>query len=354
MMKRFYAKYDIFMLGPSFALGLRTAVQQTYMCSPELLRDMLVAISPTTLSAKNGIASWDRSNIAKGTEALQKLRTAQITNMHGASAVLSLGQTLAAFDLLTQSVGPLSILRSSLLSIAPWYGDISKKSCFDPVAITPIFWDTIQCLIRREVPVIKFVPRDYRIVDHTAGLCTTLLPIFYELCVAHNVLRLRRKFDETNSVRHIQERLLSWVTKVPKDFTNSFTGDEILKMEAQALMYQKAGLLICHRILNLFGTLDSIAVDYAESILRDFSKYSTLLSPGATLQNVTFPVLVAAFEIPDIPNKIWEDMPLLAASPTCAQKMRCFVEFVWIQRRRGCTSFLFDLVDKGPDFFVVP
>jgi hypothetical protein len=357
MMKRFYVKYDIFMLGLSFARGLRTAVQQTYLCSPELLRDILVAISPITLSAKSGLASLDQSNIVRGTGALQKLRTAQIASIHDASAVLALGQTLAAFDLLTQSVGPISILRSSLLSIAPWYDSISKNSSLDPVAITPIFWDTIQCLIRCEVPVIKFVPRDRRIVDHTAGVCSTLLPILYDLCVANHTLKFRRQSGsqiDTSSIQDVQERLLSWVAEFPEHFTNIFTNHEVLKMEAQALMYHKTGLLICHRVLNPLGTLDYVGIQYAEDIMKLVSKYSALLTPGTKLQNVTFPVLVAALEIADISKEIWEEMPLLAASPTCAQKMRCFIEFVWLQRRRGCTSFIFDLVDEGPEFVVIP
>lgn len=125
-------------------------------------------------------------------------------------------------------------------------------------------------------------------------------------------------------------------------------------MKAQASMYQMAGLLIAHRILNPLGTLDDLASSYANSILLEFSKYSASVGPDTTLPYVAFPILMAAFEIPNVPNELWKSITLLSAAPVCAAQMLGIVEYVWIQRRFGFAGFIFDLVDDGPDFTVVP
>ncbi|RDW85969.1 hypothetical protein BP5796_04294 [Coleophoma crateriformis] len=125
-------------------------------------------------------------------------------------------------------------------------------------------------------------------------------------------------------------------------------------MQAQASMYRTAALLICHRMLHPIGTFDDAALQYAKSIMNDFSNFSALVPPGTKLQNVTFPILIAALEIPNVPKETWENIALSAAAPTCVAKMLAFIEYVWVERGLGFTDFILNLVDTGPDFDAIP
>ncbi|RDW74845.1 hypothetical protein BP6252_05987 [Coleophoma cylindrospora] len=357
IINRFYATYDLFMFGPSFAMTLRGAFHYSYLSAPRLLQDILYAMYPVTRLAKLKASPWDQTDIAKGTNSLQILRTAEITGSQEAVSILALGQALAAFDLLTYSISPLLVLRFSLSSIRPWYWKLSINPSLEPVIITSILWDTIDCLVKREIPVLKFIPGRPQIVDRMAGLCTTILPIFFDLCVASKNVKCQLESGsqiDFEALQSIQQSIISWEPEIPRDFNSTFSGPEIVKMQAQASMYRNAALLICHRMLHPIGTLDDTALQYARSIMDDFSKFSALVPPGTTLQNVTFPILIAALEIRNVPKETWRNIALSAAAPTCVAKMLAFVEYVWVERELGFTDFILNLVDTGPDFDAIP
>lgn len=354
-MDHFYKTYDLFMLGPTFALELRTAYKNSYYCSPVLLHDILIALFATTNRARYNIGHDDQDNIAKGAVSLHRLRTARISGIQDVFAIIALGQSLAAFDLLTNCLGSTSILRYSLSSIKPWYEEVSRNPSLDPVAIASILWDTVSCLVKRDIPVIKHIPREAHIVDRMAGLCTTLMPILYDLCVASKTVKSHLEAGseiDASTLEKIQDQIHCWAPEPPSDLNSTFSSQEILRMKAQASLYRTAGLLLCHRILNPIGTRDDIARAYATSILVDFSNFSGLVMPKG-LQNVTFPVLLAAFEIPNVSQAIWRFMTLSAAAPVCVAKISALIEFVWKKRRCRTTEFLLDLVD-GQDFVVIP
>lgn len=356
VMDRFYKSYDFFMFGPSFAPQLRAALQHCYACSPILLQDILIAIQDTPQCTRFDLKPAN-AYIAKGALSLEKLRTASITGSKDAFAIIALGQTLAAFDLLTNCIASTFILRYSLSSVKAWYGAISNNPELDSVSISSILWDTVSCLVKREVPVIRYIIRDSQIVDRMAGLCTTLMPILYDLCVASNKLKSTLQTGlqaDTTSVARIQKQLFFWTPEAPPDLAETYSNDVIIRIEAQTQMFRTAGLLICHRIQHPIGALDNLAASYANEILLAFYKYSTLLSPGTRLQNVAFPILMAALENPDIPKEIWAMIDLSVASPACAEKLLALIEHVWMQRDGGSRSYLFDLIDDGPAFVVIP
>jgi hypothetical protein len=357
LVAKFYSKYHLFMLGPSFAPAFRRAVQQTYMSSPALLEGIYMAIFTAVDPSRHTWDETDQPNFAQGAVSLQQLRTTRIIGVTDALAILVLGQALAAFDLLTKCVNSSMILRYSLSSIQPWYQELSKHSTFEVFTVTSIFWDASSCLLRRECPVIKFRPPHYPIVDRLAGLCTTLLPILCELCVASHKLK-HRKYSTHDSgittIKRIGQRILSWSANEPDDLTESFSKEEVLGMKTQASMYQSAGLLIAHRLVNPIGTQDDVAKWHASNIMLEFMRYPDLVGTEAQLQQVAFPILVAALELPDLPSEIWESIPLLKAAPICLAKLKAFVEYVWSERWKGYHGYMLDLVDQGPDFVVIP
>ncbi|KAH7364164.1 hypothetical protein BKA65DRAFT_131146 [Rhexocercosporidium sp. MPI-PUGE-AT-0058] len=357
VLKLFTDTYDLFMLGPSFAWEMRAAFQHSYLCSPVLLHDIIAVLWATVKRARNNVAAWDQDDVARGAVSLQQLRTAKISGIGDALAILALGQTLAAFDLLTSCNGSTSILRYSLASISPWYKGVAMNPKLDPVIIASVFWDTLNCLFKREVPIIKHISRDFPVVDRMAGLCTTLLPIFYDLCVASKTSKdnLEAGIEvDICRLEQIQQKIFWWSPEPQLTLADNFSNQEILKMEAQASMYRTAALFFCHRTLHPIGTGDNIARDHADNIMSDFSKYSAMLNPGERLQNVGFPILLVALEIQDLPKDIWKHITLSAAAPIFEAKISAMIDWVWMERSNGSRNFLLDLVERGPDFVVIP
>jgi len=357
VLKLFTDTYDLFMLGPSFAWGMRAAFQYSYIGSPVLLHDIIAVLWTTVKRARNNIAAWDQDDVARGAVSLQQLRTAQISGMGDALAILALGQTLAAFDLLTSCSGSTSILRYSLTSIRPWHESVAKNPILDPVIIASIFWDTLNCLMAGEIPILEQISRDVPIVDRMAGHCTTLLPVFYDLCVASKKAKDDRDAGsaaDIHDLAQIRQKVLWWRPEPPSNLAENFSDQEILKMEAQASVYRSAALLFCHRTLHPIGTLDEVAREHANNIMSEFSKYSSMLKPETRLQNVGFPILLVALEIHDLPKDIWNYITLSAAAPVFMSKISALIDWVWKQRNDGCTNFLLDLIKRGPDFVVIP
>ncbi|CZT49874.1 uncharacterized protein RSE6_10774 [Rhynchosporium secalis] len=132
--------------------------------------------NPNTLQMKRARDNRDalnQSDVARGVVSLQQLRTARIENV---------GDTLAIFALLCNS--STSILRYLLMSISPWYESVANNPTLDPAIFTSVSWDTLNCLVKRDVPMIKHISREAHIVDRLAGFVTQLLPILYDLCIA--------------------------------------------------------------------------------------------------------------------------------------------------------------------------
>lgn len=125
-------------------------------------------------------------------------------------------------------------------------------------------------------------------------------------------------------------------------------------MEAQASTYRTAGMLVRHRVLNSIGSSDDVASTYARSIILDFCNYSALIKPGTKLKSVVFPIFMAALEISNLSEEIWNMIALSTAAPASVTKLSALVEYVWGERHRGSTRLLFDMVDDGPTFIITP
>lgn len=358
LIKTFYSNYDMFMVGPTFAPKYRAAIQQTYVHSPNLLSDIHGAMFNACKKARLGSGTFDAAELAPGASSLMKLRTLRINSLHGAHAAMALGNALASFDYMTICGGLSLILRYALESVRPWYADLSSMPQFDPISIALVFWDTISCLLTREVPVVQFRPRHPGLAHHLAGLCTTLLPILYDLCVVGSKLKgeqhIRPSPDRRPHIEEIEQRLLNWKPEVPRSSTESYSRQEIQAMNAQAAMYRSAALVIAHRTLNPIGTDDDVARMRASAVVSELTEYRASTGPDARLHCVAFPLLVASLEIPDIPEELWTSIPSLALAPMCLAKMQALSAYIWTERRTGSSSSMLDLVDQGPHFVAMP
>lgn len=350
--------YGPFMHGQSFAASFRNSFQRAFFSAPELVKDTFPALqSAMLLSQQKHSPLAIHESTTKGVSAVETLRNAKVRNADDAFAVIALGQTLAAFDLMTNSSGARLILQYSLASAEPFYSSVSATLDTEPVTVTSIIWDTVCCLVNGEVPSIKYQPRGPDYVDRVAGLCTTLLPLLYDLSKA-NVINDAASTsvleDRQLQLLKLEKDIASWKPSRPKYFNTRFTEQEIVQTKAQAALYQQAALLVLHRISHPLGPHDEVAEGSAKAIVTDIIRFSS--SPGHKfrLRHIIFPILVAALELEDFPNWIWDTQEILRLAPACRRKLLGLVDFVWTQRRSGSEGSFTQLIRRGPSFVMLP
>ncbi|KAL3429161.1 hypothetical protein BDV09DRAFT_200881 [Aspergillus tetrazonus] len=335
----FYLLSDIYMFGPTFAR--------------DLIELWSIAIGTLPICSQRSSAPSAAVDVKSGAVSIEKLRNAEIKNLHDAVAVLMLGQALAAFDSLVTSTGTMSILRCSLSLICPWYPDIAEIQLLETIAIAPVFWDTVWCLLHREVPVLQPLVAWTRVVDRVAGLCTSLLPILYDLCVfgqrwKDGVPQPQCRLDS------IEQQIRTWSPDDSALTPQRYSTIEILSIRTQASMYRTAALLLVHWIRHPLASSDPTSIGLANDILSAREEFFASAGPSAKLQNTSFPLSLALLEVPISPDRFWESSTWLRTRPACVRHLSAFTGYVWDQRHAGFEGSLFDLVESGPNFVPVP
>ncbi|KAL4931222.1 Zn(II)2Cys6 transcription factor domain-containing protein [Aspergillus undulatus] len=357
----FYLHHDIYMLGSTFAPDFHRSLVYCRQHSSHLLDDIFLACSSSLSWARFGILPATEVDVRSGAASVQKLRSATITNAHDAVAVLMLGQALSAFDTLVDCTATMSILRYSLELVRPWYAEILTlgSGVLEPVAVVPVFWDTIWCLLNGETPIIErgsvFRLRK-GVVDRVVGVCTGLMPMMYDLCVVSRELAGLSTTGETKledqkcALETIAHRVRSWDPERTSELSN-FTPFEILSMKTQASMYRTGILLLIHHLhlrlhlrhhhnypRNQDGDGDwqtQTAQILASTILTTRANFFSLAGPTAKLQNTSFPLLLALLEIAVSTDGMWESSTWLRHKPACVKRLFGFVEGFWRWKEEG-------------------
>ncbi|OGM48816.1 hypothetical protein ABOM_003058 [Aspergillus bombycis] len=330
----FYLLHDVYMFGFTFAEDFQRALEYCHRHSPDLLDEIFTAIT--------SVLSWARFG----------LLTADQVDTHDALAVLMLGQALAAFDSLVTSTGAISILRCSLSLVHPWYPDIAGNRFLETIAIAPILWDTVWCLLHRQVPVIRPLFNRAGIIDRVAGLCTSLLPILYDLCVVSK--RLTNESAQETTLEEVEHQIQSWSPDNTGLCLDAYSDLEILSMRTQAMMYRTAGLLLIHRLRHSLTVEDAAATALASDILEARSRFFADAGTSAKLQNTSFPLFLALLEIPISLEGFWESSTWLRTRPACVDRLFVLNRYYWAQRHSGFNGSLFELIESGPEFVPIP
>ncbi|KAE8375686.1 hypothetical protein BDV26DRAFT_294801 [Aspergillus bertholletiae] len=350
--ENFYLLNDIYMFGSTFAKDFQQALEYCHRHSPDLLDEIFSALGSCLSWARFGLLTADQVDVRSGAVSVGKLRNAIIAHSHDALAVLMLGQALAAFDALVTSTAAISILRCSLSLALPWYPDIARNRLLEPITIAPIFWDTIWCLLHREVPVIRPLFHRAGIIDRVAGLCTSLLPILYDLCVASQ--QLAEGSVQERILENIEYQIRTWSPEDSSLCLEAYSELEILSMRTQATMYRTAGLLLIHRLRHPLTSEDMTAAALANDILEARNRFFVDAGTDAKLQNASFPLFLALLEIPISPEGLWQSSTRLRTRPTFVDRLFAFNSYYWDQRRSGFNGLLFELIDHGPEFIPGP
>ncbi|EAW21196.1 uncharacterized protein NFIA_063570 [Aspergillus fischeri NRRL 181] len=150
---RFTAIHAPFMMGHTFASEFQISLYTILRLSAPILTEGYLAFLCLMTGYQNPLtARRDEPNMSKAANGLQTLRNVTITRDFEAACTLLLGQAI------------------SLISAKPWYEELIQDPQMDTVIFAPILIDTVECLVHREVPIVRLPIPNRIVVDRAAML----------------------------------------------------------------------------------------------------------------------------------------------------------------------------------------
>lgn len=346
-----------FILGPSFSDYFQSLGKRRFFEFPELVRESSLACAGAVFHARSKKSGFDDINFVRSAVGLRKLRTANVTKTD-AGAFLTLGLTLTTFDLITSGTSAHAITRFTLSLVHPLYPLIYMDPGLDSEALCLIFMDTVESLLRRQIPVIRYRVQNALLVDRLVGLCATLLPIMYDVCqfAYESNHKSPSPAQESSSVTfdHLNKLVASWKPQPPPDLLTKFSSQEVICLLSHARVFRAAVSLVLHRLQHPFGIEDQTATRLSTEILSECANYSSIVGEADKLPQTLFPWMVAAFEV----KSPWEREMLIQQELSTTReiltlptaKMKDCVRFVWTMRDASHVCSLFSVLEQAPAY----
>lgn len=353
--EEFFIANRNFITGPSFTESFRMAALHLFEYSPNILIDAYSALLELMSDRGPQVIDLEGLDLTAGLRSLRAFTDASrsITCIEDAAVVILLGQILLAYNaIIPLGSSTRTITRSTLWSTKYWYPVMIQEPRLDAIIFTPILVDTIDSLIRRTVPVVRLPTVGRCPVDRLAGICSSLLPLLYDLCCRSSEARLSPELNGQagsslcDPYKIVEEQIAAWSPTYPSDFCRQFTISERDAMLAQARSYQTTLLLVIHRLRFPLGVEDSIAQDYAKSIIDFIAPLRDWSSDGATGLALDFPLLIAMVELPGQAGELFKAFEPLRYRKRQSDDMLNFIDSVNRARHSGFQGLWFDLVQN--------
>ncbi|KAJ5773849.1 hypothetical protein N7457_008745 [Penicillium paradoxum] len=353
--EKFSVIHSPFMLGSRFIPDSRKTVYAILKFSaPILTEGYLAFLGLMTNYQKSPVMRRDEPDICQAAKGLQRLRSVNITHDYDAAGVLFLGQIMYVFNVLTAPYSNTahSIVRSALMSTEQWLPRLVEIPILDGITMTPILIDTVECLVHREIPIIRLDHQRRIIVDRYAGLCATLLPHLYDICECTNALK--RNPPAAGSASHsaihdrldeIEETIRRWHPRTPAQLFDNYGQNAVLAMVTQANMYRLGALLVLHRLRFPLGVEDEPAHKLANGIFSELSFFAKSVTNDASAFPVVFPLTMAMLEIEGPGEVLLERLSYFTVQSASALRLQEFVKLVRSSKETGYEGIWFDLVD---------
>lgn len=355
--EQFSAIHSPFIFGSSFIPGSQKTVYAILQLSaPVLTEGYLAFLGLMSNYQKSPVIRRSEPDMFKAAKGLQRLRSVEISNDYSAACALFLGQIMYVFDVLTAPYSSTahSIVRSSLMSTKAWLPRLVQAPIMDTITMSPILIDTVECLVHREIPIIRLDPQRRVIVDRYLGLCATLLPHLYDICECSNTLKIQAPpvGSEAHTALHdrldgLEQTIRRWRPQTPSGLFESYGQHAVLAMVTQANVYRLAALLILHRLRYPLGVEDGAAWKLANGIFSElsfFAKAAVNVKESSALP-VVFPLTMAMFEIYGPGEDLLERLTSFTVQISCVARLQEFVKLARASRESGFGGIWFDLVD---------
>lgn len=343
------------MMGASFIPeSQRTVYAILSLSGPTLTEGYLAFLGLMTAYQRSLVMRQTKPDMLKAAKGLQHLRSVTISHDYDAACALFLGQTMYVFNVLTadDSSTAHSIVRSSLMSTKQWIPRLVQFPIMDTITMSPLLIDTVECLVRREVPIIRLPPTDRIIIDRYLGLCAPLLGHLYDLCECSHALKRDVLDVEFEVHRGLYERLaeiehtiMHWKPSSSPQLFTEFGEHEILAMVTQANVYRMAGLLIIHRLRYPLGVEDEAAQRLADNIFAEMTYFAKTAAKNITALPVVFPLTIAMLEREGPGEELWDQLSSFTVQSTSAQRLQGFIRQVRMARESGYGGLWFELAE---------
>jgi hypothetical protein len=354
----FFTANRRFIAGPSFSEDFRACALLVFARAPRVLGDAYHALLSLMGSQPSPAPNPAASDVTMGLQSLRDFAalSASIACVDDAAVVVMLGQMLLAYNaILPLGSSTRTITRSTLLSTRDWYPALLRDAKWDAISIAPVFVDTVDSLMRRAVPVLRLPHTARPIVDRLCGLCTSLLPLLYDLCEVSYSTKTTppSTAHDDDAYAEIESRITAWTPRLPPDLATTFTASEQTLLHAQAHAYKAASLLLIHRLRHPLGTADVPAAHLASDVLTHLSPlHLSPLNPASDSASATglaldFPLLLAMLEQPASAGPLFRALEPLRYRARQADDLLAFVEVVRGARREGFKGRWFELVGSG-------
>lgn len=349
----FFEIHRYFVLGTSFISDFHNTVRTLFSHAPSTISSAYIAVLQLISHRNLDNAHLSEINLALGSQCLKHLthKSSLVANVKDAATTLLLGQILLVYNTLIHGSSTRVITRGALLHTKEWYPTLMRLPQFESIAIAPIVADVTECLVRRELPVLRLPNTDRLVVDRLVGVCSTLLQLLHDLCEQSYAVKMGTVSKDSNHIcedlySEIEIKIATWKPPIPPDFFTIYHSSETVLILGQARTYQIAALLIIHRLRFPLGVEDDNGSRLAKSILHELSMLSKRPSDGATGLGLDFPLLVALLEMPELGQAVFEKFESLRFRKQQSQQMLEFVRFVKQCYENGYSGLWFDLVDQ--------
>lgn len=351
----FFGYHRYFLIGRSFAPSYQSAICRLLDHSPRILTDAYLAVFELMDYAASG-----RLNLDKGANCIRDLllATASILEAQDAAVVLMLGQILLVYNIMVSCPGTRLVTQNTLLAAKDWYPALTRQPELNCITILPVFIDTIQCLVRRELPVVRLSISDEAPADRFLGLCTPLLPLLSSLCEISYAVKSDGSALMTDEAADpylaIEHQIKAWQPFWMDPSFQRCAPREAAAMVAQARIYRAAVLLVIHRLRYPLGVQDGVGGYYARIITREFHVFHGWDADDASGFGANFPLLVASLETPDLAKGLLKMLRPLRPEPQRCSRIIDFAEFARMQERHGFRGLWFELAHDGLCGTVLP
>lgn len=347
---------NFFSFGPLLSEEMCYMIRSRLQEAPLLLLGPYAAVARVFLrSIANGTGCND-ADLSKCASALQDLRKAKITKSNYAGGILSLGTSLLTFHRLISGVSASTICRHTLTLIRPLYYAGKLRGSDTRELVCLIFLDTTQSLFRARIPVIQLQEQDPFVVNQHAGLCGSLLPLLYRICVLASGVRTGNEEDISHSATFVTlwNELKEWSPIIPESVLERFSPEEMFLLIEQANLQQIAALLLLHRLRYPFGEEDTEAEALSSKIVACMTH--CLDVAGKYPPNITLVLLVAGSEVHEEAKR--QDIRSLVFKIRGANfypfidNLLMSLSRVWKARDQGTARYLFSLFEDEPDLSI--
>ncbi|KAL4901433.1 hypothetical protein BDW74DRAFT_187670 [Aspergillus multicolor] len=359
-----------FTIGPSFRNKMRQSLQTRFLISPEnLLEGFLACAGEFALRSGHLPIQTQAQNMSRCATAIRKLRSLDTpTDIAQVRIMLALGTSILTYDQLAspavsaspQGQGASMICRYVLSHAKPWYeppGILALMPEMDFEMNCLIYLDTVECLLHRQIPVLRLRLREGEpVVDRYIGLCYSLLPLLYDVCMVGHEIK-SQKHGWLEAWEKARDAIGEWQPSVSPEFAETYTSKEVIGMFTQANIHRQLGLLVLHRLRYPFREEDKAATVYSETILAE-SETCFQLS-GDYPFKVGLALLIAGFELVEPSRR--ERLIRTHFGANCGlsaqphHRVRHLLNIVWGERDNGENVSWFDvLAAQVPNFRYIP